>query len=138
MDESSITQNRRSRRANVLLAASIETAGTTFPVKLRNLSAEGALVEGDGLPVEGAQVLFRRKELAVESRIAWVHDNQAGIAFGRPLDANEVLRHVPSPRPRVLPDFRRPGLAARKLTPEERKLAASWVWAPIPAPTTGK
>ena len=44
MDQSSNTQNRKVRRSNVLMAASLELSGTSLPVKLRNLSAEGALV----------------------------------------------------------------------------------------------
>ena len=56
MDQSSNSQNRKARRSNVLMAASLELSGTSLPVKLRNLSAEGALVEGDKLPVEGASI----------------------------------------------------------------------------------
>ena len=130
MDESSITQNRRSRRSNVLLAASIEVSGVVLPVKLRNLSTEGALIEGDRLPVEGSQVVFRRNELSIGSRIAWVHGRQAGIAFRRPIHAEDVLRNIPKPRDRVPVQFRRPGLACRELTPEEQRLAESWAWRP--------
>jgi hypothetical protein len=130
MDESSTIRQRRSNRSNVLLAASIEAAGKVIDVKLRNLSAEGALIEGQNLPVEGSQVLFRRNELRVKSRVAWVNGKHAGVAFGVPLDAEQVLRNVPKPRPRMIPDFRRPGLGARRLTPEEQKLVESWVWAP--------
>ena len=45
-------KNRRSRRSPVLLAASIEVGGTSLKVKLRNLSEEGALIEGERLPEE--------------------------------------------------------------------------------------
>ena len=53
MDESNISQNRRSRRSPVFLAASLEVAGVAQTVKLRNLSEEGALMEGERLPLEG-------------------------------------------------------------------------------------
>ena len=132
MDESSITQNRRSRRSNVLLAASIEVSGTVIAVKLRNLSSEGALIEGDGLPVEGSEVLFRRADLSIPSRVAWVHGKQAGVAFGAALHPEDVLRHIPKPRHRAPSHFRRPGLACRELTPEEQRLAQSWIWSPGP------
>ena len=131
MDESSFTHTRRSRRSNVFLAASIEVSGTSVPVKLRNLSSQGALVEGDGLPVEGSEILFRRKDLSVKGRVAWVMDKQAGVAFNALLPQEDVLRNIPSPRPRVMPDFRRPGLACRKLTPDEQRLVDSWVWSPL-------
>lgn len=130
MDQSGITQNRRSRRSNVLLAASIEDHGALHQVKLRNLSSQGALVEGDELPIEGSQVVFRRNDLEVESRIAWVNGKHAGIAFSCPLKAEDVLRNVPTPRPRMQQDFRRPRLTSPRLTPEERQLLDSWIWSP--------
>jgi hypothetical protein len=127
MDESSMTQNRRGRRSPVLLAASVEVGGVVTSVKLRNLSEEGALVEGDQLPLEGSTTFFERNELRVKSRVAWVHGSFAGLALARPLRKEEVLRNVPSPRPRLKADFRRPGLACRPLSPEERKLVERWM-----------
>ena len=129
MNETSSTQNRRYRRSNVLLAASVEQSGQLVDVKLRNLSAEGALIEGDGLPIEGSQVLFRRNELVVPGRIAWVQGRHAGVAFGAPLNQQDVLRNIPKPRPRVKPDFRRPGLACRDMSAEERSLVERWMTA---------
>lgn len=128
MDESSNTQNRRARRSNVLLAASIEVSGATIPVKLRNLSTQGALIEGDSLPVEGSEVRFQRNEISVSSRVAWVHGRQAGVAFGAPIAQEDVLRNIPKPRHRAPTEFRRPGLACRELSPEEQRLAESWAW----------
>lgn len=130
MDESLISQNRSSRRSNVLLAATIEAFGHAIPVKLRNLSTEGALIEGKDLPLEGAKVVFRRNELSVESTIAWVHDDQAGIAFANSIPCEDVLRNIPSPRSRPPVKFGRPGLACRQLSPEERRLAETWAWSP--------
>ena len=130
MDQSSINQNRRSRRSNVLLAASIEALGAVIPVKLRNLSTEGALIEGDGLPVEGSEVLFRRNELSVSSRVAWVLGQQAGVAFRTPIPQEDVLRNIPSPRYRAPLQFRRDGLAVRKLSADELRLVDSWAWTP--------
>lgn len=122
MDESSPSQNRRSRRSNVLMSASIELSGASIPVKLRNLSAEGALIEGEMLPVEGAELLFRKAELSLPARIAWVEGQRAGIAFAVPLAPEQLLRHVPKPRPRVQTDYRRPGFSARPLSDGE------WAW----------
>lgn len=127
MDESSITQNRRSRRSPVLLAAGLEIGGVPIPVKLRNLSEDGALVEGDCLPPEGSATFFRRNDLRVRSTIAWVQGRYAGVAFARPLNRSEVLRNVPKPRAQLTPEFRRPGLACRPLTPEERRLLDTWM-----------
>jgi hypothetical protein len=126
MDESSITQNRRSRRSPVLLSARLEVAGTEVPVILRNLSADGALVEGTELPREGLTTQFERNELTVKGRIAWVEGRFAGVAFDRHLQPEELLQHVPKPRQRVEPKFRRPGLACAPLTDAERKMIQMW------------
>jgi hypothetical protein len=127
MDESSQVQNRRQRRSNVLLTALLELSGRALEVKLRNLSADGALVEGETLPVEGAEIRFRRHELAVRGKVVWVRGKRAGISFHEPLTPEALLRHVPTPRPRVIPDFRRPGLNARPLSAGEKKLGATWI-----------
>ena len=128
MDQSSIIQNRRSRRSNVLLTAIVESGGATLPVKLRNLSAYGALVEGASLPPAGVEVTFCRKELSVTGRVAWVSGRQAGIAFASELEPEQVLRHVPPMRQRIQPKFRRPGLVKHELNAEEQRVVDSWVW----------
>ncbi|HMI40590.1 MAG TPA: PilZ domain-containing protein [Sphingomicrobium sp.] len=130
MDESSQTQNRRTRRSKVLMTATLELSGSALSVKLRNLSAEGALIEGDDLPVEGSKVVFKRLELSVAGRIAWVMEGRAGVTFNVKLEPEAMLHHIPTPKPRVKPDFRRPGLSARRLSPGERKMGEDWVWTP--------
>lgn len=133
MDESSNTQNRRSRRSNVLLTASIEIEGEQLSVKLRNLSAEGALVEGPLLPAAESKIIFHRNELSVRGHVAWVGGNHAGISFDRPLEPDQVLRHVPPPRPKAQQDFRRPGFNVKDFSPAQRKLIERWMWSPGPA-----
>lgn len=126
MDESIQDPNRRRRRSNVLLTAVLELSGRELEVKLRNLSADGALVEGDALPVEGAEIRFRRHELAVKGKVVWVRGTRAGISFHHQLSPEALLRHVPTPRPRVIIDFRRPGLVSRRLSEGEKRLGATW------------
>lgn len=127
MDESNSIQNRRQRRSNVLLTASLELSGRELEVKLRNLSADGALVEGEVLPVEGTEIRFRRHELSVTGKVVWVRGKRAGVSFHQELSPEALLRHVPTPRPRVIADFRRPGLVPRPLSTGERQLGAAWV-----------
>ena len=126
MDQSSANQNRKNRRSNVLMSASLELSGTSVPVKLRNLSADGALVEGDKLPVEGASILFRKGDLSVAGTVAWVKERQAGVAFAQKLDPDQLLRHIPAPRPRVTPTFKRPGL--KKYIETDQGYGDAWHW----------
>ena len=131
MDQSSAAQNRRSNRSPVLLSAKIQVNGTMVPVILRNLSAEGALVEGASLPPEGSTTVFERNDLRVQSRVVWVEGRYAGVAFDRHLAREELLRDVPRPRQKFQPQFRRPGLACRPLSEAERKMVVEWA-APTP------
>ena len=128
MQSSVNDQNRRSRRSQVLLTAELEHAGACLPVKLRNLSSEGALVESDKLPLEGTSVEFRRNDLSASGRVVWVNGHHAGVAFDTKLNPEQVLRHIPEPRPRVQPRPYRPGILPRKMTAEQRRLAESWIW----------
>ena len=127
MDQSDFLQNRRSRRSPVLLTARLVGAGGQFEVKLRNLSENGALIEGEDLPAEGSTAHFERKDLRVKCSLVWVEGRYAGLAFARPLKSEEVLRHISSPKPKAEMNIRRPGLACRPLSDYERKMLATWM-----------
>lgn len=127
MDQSSASQNRRSTRSPVLLSAKVEVDGAEVSVILRNLSAEGALVEGGRLPREGSPTIFRRNDLCVHGQIVWVEGRYAGIAFSRQLEKTELLREVPRPRQKFEQQFRRPGLACRPLSEADRKMIELWM-----------
>lgn len=126
MDQSSAAQNRRSGRSPVLLSAKIHVDGVPLPVILRNLSADGALIEGADLPAEGATTQFTRNDLSVDGRIVWVEGRYAGVAFDRRLEREEMLRQVPPPRQRIESKFRRPGLASRPLSEADRQMIQMW------------
>ena len=128
MDESSMTQNRRFRRSNVLMAAHIETGDGLSDVMLRNLSAEGALVEGDRIPPADSQVVFRKKDLEISGRIAWVNGRRAGIDFDTKLEPETIMRHIPSPRQRFEARTKRPSVTTHALTEEERLWCENYLW----------
>ncbi len=128
MNEIKLSQNRRARRSHVLMAASIEAGAVTLAVKLRNLSADGALVEGGQLPAIGSTVVFRKNELNLPGRVAWVSGGRAGIAFDAKLDPDSVLRHIPATKTPPKLDFRRPRIGAGELTSGERQIAKDWIW----------
>lgn len=129
MDESSVSHNRRSRRSPVFLTASIELGGAVHHVKLRNLSPEGALVEGAQALSEQSDVLFKRNDLSVAARIAWVQGKYAGIVFDYPLDPGEILRHVTRREAKPVPPqlYARPALTRHALSHAERRWIADWM-----------
>jgi hypothetical protein len=113
----------------VLLTATIEAGGVPLPVKLRNLSEEGALIEGAPLPPEGSATVFERKEMRLTGRIVWVQGKYAGVAFDTPLNREQALRHIPAPEPKRQQgaDFRRPGFTCRPLSDYERRNLETWL-----------
>lgn len=129
-----MTQNRRSRRSHVLMAAQLLTGDDKFAVKLRNLSEHGALIEAACLPEVGTLVRFRKGDLNLTGEVAWVDGSKAGIAFDTPLDTDSVLRHVPVPKAAAKLDFRRPPVKRHVLSEGERKVAERWIFG-RPAPT---
>lgn len=114
------------------MAASLEHPGGVTPVTLRNLSADGALVEGDLKLTPGTKVVFRKKDLAASGHIAWSAGRRAGVAFNMSLDPETVLHHVSAPRP--VPELicKRPGLHG-SMSREERKFAETLWGRPLPS-----
>ena len=84
----------------MLLSAKVDVDGAEVAVVLRNLSVEGALIEGKNLPREGGFTVFKRNDLCVTGHIVWVEGRFAGLRFDRQLDREELLRQVPRPRRR--------------------------------------
>jgi hypothetical protein len=109
------------------MTASIELSGTSVPVTVRNLSAEGALIEADRLPVEGTGLVFRTDELSARGQIVWVDSRRAGISFAESLCPDAVFRHLPTPRARTMPHLRSAGLSAKTLTVADRMYGSDWV-----------
>lgn len=68
-------------RTNMFLGAVIREAGLSLPVKVRNMSVSGALVEGSALPGEGASVQLVRGSLAVSATVAWSSEGRCGLRF---------------------------------------------------------
>ncbi len=126
MDQSLASHNRHSNRSPVLLSAKIGWNGQLKPVRLRNLSSEGALIEGDALPEQGSDIIFERNELRVKARIVWTEGQYAGVAFDCRLPRDELLRHVPKPRQTFESKHRRPGLACEPLTEADRRMVQLW------------
>jgi hypothetical protein len=52
-----------------------------LPVRIRNMSAGGALIDGPDIPAAGARVLLVRGSLRASGHVAWREKGQAGIAF---------------------------------------------------------
>ena len=65
----------------MFVLATMTAATFSGPIKIRNMSPGGALIEGNALPRIGEQVCLRRGDLAVAGRVVWREAGKAGLRF---------------------------------------------------------
>jgi PilZ domain len=82
-------EDRVAPRTNLLLAATAEVGGRSLPVRIRNISESGAMVEGAGLPEAGMTILLVRGDLQVSATVAWAVGGRRGVRFAGPTPVNE-------------------------------------------------
>lgn len=80
-DDMPASEMRAETRTHLFLVATLSTEETQTTVRIRNLSASGALIEGSSLPLVGAAVFIRRGSLSAEGLVVWRSENQLGIEF---------------------------------------------------------
>ena len=95
--DSAAPDARRGPRFRVLLVARLLTTSGERRVKLRDISAEGAMVEGDRLPAPGTDVMLRRGSLEQIATVVWSKDGRAGLEFDEPLTEAELWMQVDAP-----------------------------------------
>ncbi len=81
----------RPARTNMFVMATLYADGLASPVKIRNLSPTGALVEGNRIPQAQSRVTLRRGELAIEGQIVWRELGRAGLQFFAPISVEDWL-----------------------------------------------
>ncbi|MDT9598301.1 PilZ domain-containing protein [Sphingosinicella rhizophila] len=115
---------RASMRHRALLLAKLVTTTNEYSVRMRDLSATGALVEGEGIPRPGTDIILRRGNLEVLATVRWSTDNHAGLEFEDPLSEGQVWAQInpalepPAARLSVY----RPGFKGDQVKAEERAI----------------
>lgn len=77
---------RADPRTSIYLAAALYTDGCSSPVKIRNISATGALLEGAAIPRVGTLVQLVRGTLIAHALVAWATDARCGLKFSGQVD----------------------------------------------------
>ena len=77
----SLAARDRAPRKNLLLTATIRSEGVTAPVRIRNLSEKGAMVDAKALPEPGASVILQRLEIEMRGVVVWRVEGRCGIHF---------------------------------------------------------
>ena len=91
------TNNRAQDRSNVFLAGVLVVGGATLPVRVRNLSTRGALLDGAPLPAAGERVRLLRGDLSADGEMVWHAEGQAGLRFLGEIDVERWVRRVGHP-----------------------------------------
>lgn len=81
MNQPGTADPRSEPRTNLFLGAVIRGAGLSLPVKVRNMSVSGALVEGADLPEEDADIELVRGSLSICATVAWSAPGRCGLRF---------------------------------------------------------
>lgn len=68
-------------RINLFLAATVHAGISRAPVRIRNMSATGALLEGSVIPRVGAHISLRRCDIAIGGTVVWSAGARCGVQF---------------------------------------------------------
>lgn len=90
------SKGRLETRANVFLSASLVTPSARLPVRIRNLSARGALLDGERLPAAGAAIHLLRGAHRAAGEIAWRQGRLAGVNLVEEIDVAAWVRRAES------------------------------------------
>jgi hypothetical protein len=91
MDTTDDDDKRFDPRSNIFVIATLYGGGAPAPVRVRNMSRHGALVEAAALPPIGTPVRLCRGSLSVTGEVMWVDEGKAGLHFGSMTSVGEWL-----------------------------------------------
>lgn len=96
--------DRRDERTHLFIVATVYIGHQSFPVRVRNISPTGALIEGTNLPPVGTEINLRRGQLQASGTVAWTASGKSGLSFNSPvavsswLPSKEASRQLPIDR----------------------------------------
>jgi hypothetical protein len=91
MQSAAAPDNRTDERSNMFVTGTLYAGGCSTPVRIRNLSRRGALVEAAGLPPAGTIVRLSRGSFSVAGEILWVEGRKGGLKLASPIAAAEWM-----------------------------------------------
>lgn len=121
---------RGSVRRRVMLTAKLETSAGLYDVRLRDVSAGGARVEADDLPIEGTIVVLRRGTFEAYGVLVWTEGRTGGIEFDEPFDELALMDSLRGVQMRSAeePIFKRPGFTRE----DQRRFSTGQGWIDAP------
>ena len=75
----------------MFVLATMAATTAAGPVRIRNMSPAGGMIEGECLPCVGELVSLRRGALSVSGTVVWRQEGRAGLRFDRAIDVTGWL-----------------------------------------------
>jgi len=75
----------------MFLAAVVQGPGFSVPVRIRNMSTTGALVEAAAVPEDGSSVRLIRGSLTIPAQVMWSEASRCGLRFSSVVSVREWL-----------------------------------------------
>lgn len=98
----SYDDGRKQPRTHLFVAATLYSEAGSVPVRVRNMSPSGALIESAAIPEPGMKAILRRGSLHAAGRIAWKLAGKGGVAFETAIYVTDWMSRLPStPQQRI-------------------------------------
>lgn len=81
METATSAEHRVESRNNIFVMAALYAGSKVTPVRIRNMSTSGALIEAAALPPKGTTVRLSRGSISVAGDVMWSDERRAGLRF---------------------------------------------------------
>jgi hypothetical protein len=122
-------ERRDGPRYRVLLVAKLVTTTDEQPVKIRDISTWGAMVEGGKLFSKGTDLILKRREDELFARVTWNNGRRCGLQFDdalTPAELTSFIKQSARIEAELPPPFQRSGIAPEPLTAEQWATIKAW------------
>jgi len=74
-----------------MLAATISADSVSAPVRIRNLSEVGAMIDGPALPGAGSTLTLSRMAMSIVATVIWQRDGRCGLSLKCPIVVDDWI-----------------------------------------------
>jgi len=98
--ESDGDQAQRAKRHPLIWSGTLHCNGQRMPIRVRNISATGAMVQCSDTVPNGADAMLELSEtVSVHGTVGWVVGDQVGLRFHSHFDVTQLARSTPEVAP---------------------------------------
>lgn len=110
-------------RINMFLMATLYSGASSAPVKVRDMSPGGALIESGAIPLPGQEVQLCRGSLQITGEVVWTSSGRAGLRFQSQINVTDWLPRGRATAPQTQIDEFVQQVKSSVATPRFREIA---------------